>query len=130
MAAIGLFKQSLDVLAWYLREVRPALVRAHSDDAIFLTVRGDRVPAGWISSIFARYRDMLGLSRDLTAHCLRHTFETKLHEAGLDLATLAYLMGHDDERTTLIYDHLGDPVMRAHILEFQRTVLDQSRLAA
>ena len=40
-------------------------------------------------------------------HCLRHTFCTLMHEAGIDVLTAQEQMGHNDVKTTLsIYTHL------------------------
>ena len=42
------------------------------------------------------------------AHDLRHTFATMLFDAGVDVKTAAYLMGHSDIRVTMdIYTHLS-----------------------
>ena len=41
-------------------------------------------------------------------HSLRHTFATMLFDAGVDVKTAAYLMGHSDIRVTMdIYTHLS-----------------------
>ena len=42
----------------------------------------------------------------ITPHVLRHTFCTELAQAGIDVKSLQYLMGHSDVNTTLnIYTH-------------------------
>jgi len=42
----------------------------------------------------------------ITPHVLRHTFCTEMTNAGMDVKTLQYLMGHSDVNTTLnIYTH-------------------------
>jgi len=44
---------------------------------------------------------------DVTQHMFRHTYCTMLFDAGVDVKTAAYLMGHRDVHTTLsIYTHL------------------------
>jgi len=43
-----------------------------------------------------------------TLHCLRHTYSTLLHDAGVDILTAQYLLGHADAATTMgIYTHLS-----------------------
>lgn len=43
----------------------------------------------------------------VTSHMLRHTYCTILYEAGIDLKTAQYLMGHSDIKTTAkIYTHI------------------------
>lgn len=47
--------------------------------------------------------------RNITPHCLRHTYATMLHAAGVDVVTAQRWMGHSDIKTTLaIYTHLDD----------------------
>ena len=48
-----------------------------------------------------------------TAHCLRHTFCTRLCECEKDLAVIQHLMGHSDIETTLtVYDHVSPNRLR------------------
>lgn len=52
-----------------------------------------------------KYKRRIGLNA--TQHMFRHTYCTMLFEAGVDVKTAAYLMGHRDVHTTLdIYTHL------------------------
>jgi site-specific recombinase XerD len=46
----------------------------------------------------------LGLTTSF--HALRHTFATETTDNGVDLRTLAALLGHDDPKTTIIYSHV------------------------
>ena len=43
----------------------------------------------------------------ISPHILRHTYCTRLAEAGTDLKTMQYLMGHSDINTTMeVYNHV------------------------
>jgi integron integrase len=44
-----------------------------------------------------------GLAKPATAHTLRHTFATRLFEAGYDVRAIQELLGHRDVATTLLY---------------------------
>ena len=45
--------------------------------------------------------------RDFTWYCLRHTFASRLAMAGVDLRTVAELMGHKTIQMTMRYVHLA-----------------------
>ncbi|MEE0815173.1 MAG: tyrosine-type recombinase/integrase, partial [Desulfovibrio fairfieldensis] len=49
-------------------------------------------------------------------HTLRHTYATKMLEAGTDIYTLKELMGHASVTTTEIYLHLCDRAKREQAL--------------
>jgi site-specific recombinase XerD len=48
-------------------------------------------------------------------HTLRHTFASQLVMAGVDLATVAKLLGHSSITTTMIYSHLSPDHVRGAI---------------
>jgi integrase len=52
---------------------------------------------------------------NLTFHDLRHTFGTRLADAGVDIVKIAELMGHQSILTTRRYTHATDEGKRAAI---------------
>ena len=58
---------------------------------------------------YYRAREQAGITKTGGIHGLRHAFATHLLEAGVDLATLAKLLGHGHLSTTQRYLHLARP---------------------
>ena len=56
-----------------------------------------------VESAFRKARKHLGLPIDATLHGFRHTFATRMLEAGVDIQVVQNLMGHKSIATTLIY---------------------------
>jgi integrase/recombinase XerC len=50
----------------------------------------------------------------VTSHRLRHTFGTELTRSGVDIVTVAELMGHASLETTRAYRHLPRPERASH----------------
>jgi site-specific recombinase XerD len=84
--------------------------------ALFVVAKGSTrgqplTPAG-LRTIFRYHRDKAGVAAG-NPHALRHTFGTALAEAGVDLAVIQALMGHDHVDSAAAYIHLAPAHVRA-----------------
>lgn len=84
--------------------------------ALFVVAKGPHrgqplTPAG-LRTIFRYHRGRAGVPAG-HPHALRHTFGTGLAEAGVDLAVLQALMGHDHVDSSAAYIHLAPAHVRA-----------------
>src|SRR6266496_139709 len=87
---------------------------------LWVTERGGRVQPREIEARFAAYRDALGLARELTPHCLRHSYVTHLVEDGVDPKFVQEQVGHRYASTTGAYTHVSEAFMNS----LMRTALD------
>ncbi len=90
-----------EALAAWLAE-RPS---RHGADlaALFISGRGTRMTTDAIADVITAITRAAGLDDHVTSHVLRYTFGTELTRGGVDLVTVAELMGHASLETTRLY---------------------------
>ena len=74
--------------------------KSRTGDYTALTARGVQ----WATR---EARRLSGINKQVTAHCLRHTYATHLLEMGTDIVTLKELLGHANIQTTMEYLHVA-----------------------
>lgn len=99
------------VIQAYLLAERPAT----SSPRLFVVARGPSrgqplTPAG-LRTIFRYHRQLTGVAAG-HPHAQRHTFGTALAEAGVDLAVMQALLGHDHVDSAAAYIHLAPAHIR------------------
>jgi integrase len=123
---LTVFDWTPEVLEQFAYDVRPAY--SFDSESLFLTERGGRVSKKYINARFASLRDELGLSAQLSAHCLRHSYITHLIEDGWDPLFVQQQAGHPHASTTAIStgvstDFKHDAMRRALARQLQNVPL-------
>ena len=95
-----------DILATYLKEGRPYLVKDKEEDALFLNHRGQQLTRQGLWLIIKAYARQVNLSAEVTPHTLRHSFAAHKLNSGSDLQEVQKLLGHANISTTQIYTQL------------------------
>jgi site-specific recombinase XerD len=95
-----------EALAQYLGEVRPCFA-VPSHPALWLTERGGRISPRSVDERFAAWRAAAGLPRELSVHCLRHSYVSHLIEDGADPLFVQQQAGHSWASTTAAYTTVG-----------------------
>jgi integrase len=84
------------------------------DDRVFRSDRYNKRPIIDIRKAFERALKKAKIE-DFTWHCLRHTFITRLVQAGVDLRTVQYLAGHQSLAMTGRYAHFAPGLNQAAV---------------
>lgn len=96
---------------WELRSVTK-LISLDGATIVFQTSNGTHIQYRGFLWKFHQLRDAAGIP-NATVHTLRHTFATRLLEAGENLKTVQELLGHADISTTgNIYSHVSAKVKK------------------
>jgi integrase len=97
-----------------MRKLMGLLRRRSASPHVFLNSRGRPWTNNAVRIRIGRMKRMLGLKTDMCAYLLRHAFGTNAILKGVDVATVAELMGHTSlEMVSTVYLHLAD--QRQHL---------------
>jgi integrase/recombinase XerD len=82
------------------------------DDFVFAQRPGGPPPgAPAVRAYLRRLIARTGIDKKVTPHKLRHTYATRLLEAGAQLVDIQALLGHADIGSTQVYTHVGEDRM-------------------
>jgi len=83
-----------------------------SQNEVFVNFRGQKINKKSVYNITVTLGRYIGLPRNLTPHIFRHTMATWLLNNGVDITSIAELLGHESIQTTEIYAKLMDDDLR------------------
>ncbi len=100
-------ERALDWIDRYITDVRPGLVVDPSEDALFLSVYGERLSNDGLSSRVSKYVDAAAIGKRGSCHLFRHTMATLMLEGGADVRFVQEMLGHAKLDTTQIYTRVS-----------------------
>ncbi|MFA5004230.1 MAG: site-specific tyrosine recombinase/integron integrase [Candidatus Saccharimonadales bacterium] len=92
---------------------KPLFIRYGGNKKVDLSGNFHRLTARSVQRIVAHYALMVGITKHVSPHTLRHSFATNLLMNGADLRSVQAMLGHSNIATTQIYTHVTDPHLRA-----------------
>ncbi|MEY9988001.1 integrase/recombinase XerC [Streptomyces sp. V4I8] len=116
---ISVWPWAVATVRYYVQHIRPLFYRDGLDDGVmFPTERGGEISVRSVNDRFAHWRLLTGLPDYLCPHCLRHTYVTRLIEAGYDASFVTEQVGHSHAATTAIYTALSSDYKNSKVREF------------
>ena len=117
---IPLPENSMQLLNYYIREVRPQLLPKKTlsmkDDYLFPSLYGKRIvplsrQTAWM--IIKKMLRMTDIDKNISPHTLRHSIATHLLKSGWDIRSLQIFLGHENITTVEIYTHVDTTYLRS-----------------
>lgn len=103
---IPLYPAAVKALQDYIRTIRPRLIAAPQEKALFVNMNGERMSRQGFWKLIKYYQEKAEIHKDITPHTLRHSFAVHLLENGADLRAIQEMLGHADISSTQIYTHI------------------------
>ncbi len=96
-----LSKACLEALREYWKQYQPREWLFYSRNRT-----GKHITSRAVQNIFNKYKELAGITKNVTSHSLRHSFATHLLENGVSIFHIKQLLGHANISTTCFYLHL------------------------
>ena len=98
---IPLSPNTLNLLRIYFKEFRPKVY-------LFNGQFSDQYSSTSIQQFLHMYARRAGIKKRVYPHLLRHCSATHLYESGTEIAIIQKILGHKQQKTTMIYTHLSN----------------------
>jgi len=103
---IPLYPAAISALEEYIHRVRPHMISAQDESALFVNMGGERMSRQGFWKIIKQYQEKAKIEKEITPHTLRHSFAAHLLENGADLRSIQEMLGHADISSTQVYAQL------------------------
>lgn len=109
---IPVYSSAIRAVRDYVQLVRPNLVNAENERALFVNMSGERMSRQGFWKLIKHYKELAQIDKDITPHTLRHSFAAHLVENGADLRSIQMMLGHADISSTQVYAHLAQKQLK------------------
>lgn len=105
--------EALEMLESYILYTRSKIQPQPGEEKyVFLSRRGHHLTRMYIFKFIKEAVAKAGIEKEVSPHSLRHSFATELVKNGADLRAVQEMLGHATIRTTEIYTHLSNQMLR------------------
>jgi site-specific recombinase XerD len=105
-------KERFTILSERTLELLRAHARKHRPRQWLFPGRGGALHPSALSQAVKRAAERAGIRKRISPHTLRHSFATHLLEQGAQLQVIQKLLGHASVRTTMLYTHVSQAMVR------------------
>lgn len=88
------------------------ILRNDCNPYIFDSARGGHLTTKSIQKIMENATQKAGILKNVHVHTLRHSYATHLLENGTDIHIIQRLLGHEDVKTTQLYTHVSNALIK------------------
>lgn len=88
------------------------LLRNDNNPYVFDSARGGHLTIKSIQKIMENATQKAGIMKNVHVHTLRHSYATHLLENGTDIHIIQRLLGHEDVKTTQLYTHVSNALIK------------------
>lgn len=97
----------------YLKTARPLILKNKRSNFLFVTRRGTCMTRLRFWQIIRKTALVVGITKEISPHMIRHSFATHLLSHGADLRSVQMMLGHADIATTQIYTHIDQDRLKS-----------------
>ncbi len=93
-------------------ELSSIIGERNGKDPLFTTRSGRRYQIRSVQAAFEKAKGHVGIRKKASCHTLRHSFATHLLERGTDVRVIQSQLGHSNLKTTMMYTHMTDEILK------------------
>ncbi len=100
-------QQSMARIRAYLGLARPALLKQHESEYLFIARAGKPMTRQSFWKIMKKYATLANIQKSISPHTIRNSFASHMLEGGAGLRAVQVMLGHSDIGSTQIYTHVS-----------------------